>query len=78
VMITHRPNVVQVTTKLLLMRDGAVHLFGPSNQVLAALQEANKKAMEAQAAAQQAQAAAAAQAAAQRAPEAGVTTQGAN
>ncbi|PQP00943.1 type I secretion system permease/ATPase [Massilia phosphatilytica] len=72
VMITHRPNVVQVTTKLLLMRDGAVHMFGPSNQVLAALQEANKKAMEAQAAAQAqvAQAQAAVQAAAQRAAEA--------
>jgi len=65
VMITHRPNVVQVTTKLLLMRDGAVHMFGPTNQVLAALQEATKKALEAQAAAQAAvQQAQAAQAAA--------------
>jgi ATP-binding cassette subfamily C exporter for protease/lipase len=63
-----------VTTKLLLMRDGAVHMFGPTQAVLNALQEANKKAVEAQAAAQQAaqaqaQAAQAAQAqaAAQRA-----------
>jgi ATP-binding cassette subfamily C exporter for protease/lipase len=65
VMITHRPNAVQVTTKLLLMRDGAVHMFGPTNQVLAAVQDAAKKAMDAQAAAQaqaQAQAAQRAQA----------------
>ena len=75
VMITHRPSAVQVTTKLLLMRDGAVHMFGPTNQVLAALQEATKKAAEAQAAAQ-AQVAAA-QAAVQRAAaeSAGVTTE---
>jgi ATP-binding cassette subfamily C exporter for protease/lipase len=52
VMISHRPGVVNVTTKLLLMRDGVVHMFGPTAQVLAALQEANKKAAEAQAAAQ--------------------------
>jgi ATP-binding cassette subfamily C exporter for protease/lipase len=79
VMITHRPNVVQVTTKLLLMRDGAVHMFGPTNQVLAALQEATKKAMEAQAAAQAQvnQAQAAAQAAAQRAAEAAQAAQSA-
>jgi ATP-binding cassette subfamily C exporter for protease/lipase len=75
VMITHRPSAVQVTTKLLLMRDGAVHMFGPTNQVLAALNEAAKKAAEAQAAAQ-AQVAAA-QAAVQRAAAgaAGVTTE---
>jgi ATP-binding cassette subfamily C exporter for protease/lipase len=74
IMITHRPSAIGVTTKLLLMRDGAVHMFGPTQAVLNALQEANKKAVEAQAAAQQAaqaqaQAAQAAQAqaAAQRA-----------
>jgi ATP-binding cassette subfamily C exporter for protease/lipase len=73
IMITHRPSAIGVTTKLLLMRDGAVHMFGPTQAVLNALQEANKKAVEAQAqaAAQQAvQAQAAAQAAAQRAAEA--------
>ncbi|MGO4475577.1 type I secretion system permease/ATPase [Massilia sp. 2TAF26] len=75
VMISHRPGVVNVTTKLLLLRDGAVHMFGPTPQVLAALQEATKKATEAQAAAQAQYAAAqaqvaAAQAAAQRAQEA--------
>jgi ATP-binding cassette subfamily C exporter for protease/lipase len=52
VMISHRPGVISITTKLLLMRDGAVHMFGPTQQVLAALQEATKQAVEAQAAAQ--------------------------
>jgi ATP-binding cassette subfamily C exporter for protease/lipase len=52
VMITHRPNVISVTTKLLLMRDGAVNMFGPTPQIMATLQEAGKKAMEAQRAAQ--------------------------
>ncbi|MGB9110353.1 MAG: type I secretion system permease/ATPase [Telluria sp.] len=52
VMVSHRPGVVNVTTKLLLMRDGAVHMFGPTQQVLAALQESTKQAVEAQAAAQ--------------------------
>jgi ATP-binding cassette subfamily C exporter for protease/lipase len=76
VMITHRPSAVQVTTKLLLMRDGAVHMFGPTNQVLAALNEAAKKAAEAQAAAQAqvAAAQAAVQRAAAEAQAAGVTT----
>ena len=48
VMITHRTTVLSVTSKLLLMRDGGVQAFGPTNDVLAALQEANKKAMLAQ------------------------------
>jgi len=76
VMISHRPSAVQVTTKLLLMRDGAVHMFGPTNQVLAALNEAAKKAAEAQAAAQAqvAAAQAAVQRAAAEAQAAGVTT----
>jgi ATP-binding cassette subfamily C exporter for protease/lipase len=73
VMITHRPSAIGVTTKLLLMRDGTVHMFGPTQAVLNALQEQNKKAMEAQ------QAQMAAQQAAQRAAEAaqaGVTGEG--
>jgi ATP-binding cassette, subfamily C, bacterial exporter for protease/lipase len=37
VMITHRPNVLSVTTKLLLLREGMVHLFGPTADVLEAL-----------------------------------------
>ncbi|MFN3790833.1 type I secretion system permease/ATPase [Massilia sp.] len=61
VLITHRTSVIGATTKLLLMREGAVHMFGPTAQVLAALQEANTKALQAAQAAQ-AQAAAAARA----------------
>jgi ATP-binding cassette subfamily C exporter for protease/lipase len=55
VLITHRTNVIGVTNKLLLLRDGAAQMFGPTQEVLAALQEANRKAMQS---AQQAQAAA--------------------
>ena len=47
VLITHRPSAIGVTTKLLLMREGSVHMFGPTQQVLAALAEANAKAMQA-------------------------------
>ncbi len=46
VLITHRPSALSATTKLLIMRDGSVQAFGPTAQVLAALQEANKKALE--------------------------------
>jgi ATP-binding cassette subfamily C exporter for protease/lipase len=48
VLITHRPTVLNATTKLLLMRDGTAQAFGPTKEVLAALQEANKKMAEAQ------------------------------
>jgi ATP-binding cassette, subfamily C, bacterial exporter for protease/lipase len=54
VLITHRTSAIGATTKLLLMRDGSAHMFGPTDQVMAALQDAGKKIM----AAQQAQAAA--------------------
>jgi ATP-binding cassette, subfamily C, bacterial exporter for protease/lipase len=54
VLITHRTSAIGVTNKLLLIRDGAGQMFGPTEQVLAAIQEANNKAMQA---AQQAQAA---------------------
>jgi ATP-binding cassette subfamily C exporter for protease/lipase len=76
VLITHRPSAIGVTTKLLLLKDGAVHMFGPTKDVLAALTEANQKAMAAaQAAQQQAQAAQAVQqqAAAAAAQDASVT-----
>lgn len=43
VLITHRPSVIGATNKLLLLRDGMVHMFGGTNDVLAALQEANQK-----------------------------------
>jgi ATP-binding cassette subfamily C exporter for protease/lipase len=52
VLITHRPSALGATTKLLLMRDGAVHMFGPSKDVLAAMADANKKALAQQQAAQ--------------------------
>jgi ATP-binding cassette subfamily C exporter for protease/lipase len=58
VLITHRTNAIAVTTKLLLLREGTVALFGETNQVLAALNEANQKhALQAQQQAAQQQAA---------------------
>jgi ATP-binding cassette subfamily C exporter for protease/lipase len=62
VLITHRTSAISATNKLLVMRDGIGQLFGPTDQVLAALADANQKAMQA---AQQAQAQAAQQAQAQ-------------
>ncbi|SFD85147.1 type I secretion system permease/ATPase [Massilia yuzhufengensis] len=67
VLITHRTTVLGVTSKLLLMRDGAAQMFGPTNEVLGALQDANKKAMLAQQ--QAAQQGAAQQQAAQQAQQ---------
>jgi ATP-binding cassette subfamily C exporter for protease/lipase len=58
VLITHRTSIISATNKLLLLRDGAVEMFGPTNQVLQALQEANQKQVAAQQQAQQQQAAA--------------------
>jgi len=37
VLITHRPAILPVTNKLMVLRDGAVAAFGPREQVLAAL-----------------------------------------
>ncbi|XLZ69834.1 type I secretion system permease/ATPase [Massilia sp. SR12] len=54
VLITHRTSVIGATNKLLLLRDGAVSAFGPTKDVLQAIQEQNQKAAEAQRAAQQA------------------------
>jgi len=70
VLITHRTSAIAATNKLLLLREGTVGAFGPTNQVLQALQDANQKQLEAQRTAQQqaaAQQAAAQQAAAQQA-----------
>jgi ATP-binding cassette subfamily C exporter for protease/lipase len=53
VLITHRASTISITNKLLLLRDGVLTMFGPTNQVLAALQEQNQKHLEAQQAAQQ-------------------------
>jgi ATP-binding cassette subfamily C exporter for protease/lipase len=52
VLITHRTNIISATSKLLILRDGAAQAFGPTDQVLAALQEANQKAALAHAQAQ--------------------------
>lgn len=40
VIISHRPSVLQTTNKLLLMKDGMVQGFGPTDQVLKALAQA--------------------------------------
>jgi ATP-binding cassette subfamily C exporter for protease/lipase len=53
VLITHRTSAISATNKLLLLRDGTVGAFGPTNAVLQALQEQNQKMIEAQRAAQQ-------------------------
>lgn len=45
VLITHRTNILAAVDKLLLVRDGMVGLFGPRDQVLAAL---NQQAQQAQ------------------------------
>ncbi|MFZ6766647.1 type I secretion system permease/ATPase [Undibacterium sp. Di26W] len=64
VLITHRTTILGATTKLLLLRDGAAQAFGPRDQVLAALNQANQQQLQQ---AQQAQAAAQQQAEAQQA-----------
>jgi len=62
VLITHRTSIINQTTRLLLMRDGQVQAFGPSEKVMEALKEqsaaAALQAQQAQAAATQAAAAA--------------------
>jgi ATP-binding cassette, subfamily C, bacterial exporter for protease/lipase len=75
VLITHRTSIIGATSKLLVMRDGVGQMFGPTDQVLAALQEANQKAQAQQQAAQQAAQQARAQAV-QAQPAAATTEQG--
>ena len=55
VLITHRTSVIGVTTKLLLLREGVAEMFGPTLQVLAALQQINQKQLQANQAQAQAQ-----------------------
>jgi ATP-binding cassette subfamily C exporter for protease/lipase len=69
VLITHRPSAIGSTTKLLLMNEGTIQMFGPTKDVLAALAEANQKALAAQQAAQQQHAAQHAQQQAQAAQQ---------
>jgi ATP-binding cassette subfamily C exporter for protease/lipase len=47
ILITHRTSALSATTKLLMMRDGQVAAFGPTAKVLAALNEANQKQLQA-------------------------------
>lgn len=44
VVMTHRTSVLGVADKMLVLRDGATHLFGPRDEVLNALSEAAAKA----------------------------------
>jgi ATP-binding cassette subfamily C exporter for protease/lipase len=37
VIITHRPNVLSAVDRMLVLRDGTMHAFGPRDEVLAAL-----------------------------------------
>lgn len=53
VLITHRTSIIGITNKLLLLRDGIAAMYGPTDQVLAALQQATQQQSQAQ---QQAQA----------------------
>jgi ATP-binding cassette subfamily C exporter for protease/lipase len=46
VLITHRTSLIGVTTKLLLLREGSSQLFGPTAQVMAALQGTGQKAQQ--------------------------------
>jgi len=50
VVMTHRTSVLGVADKMLLMRDGTQHAFGPRDEVLAALQQARQPQVQAPAA----------------------------
>jgi len=50
VVMTHRTSVLGVADKMLLMRDGTQHAFGPRDEVLAALQKARQPQVQAPAA----------------------------
>lgn len=77
VLITHRTSIIGATTKLLMVADGALAMFGPTNDVLQALQQANLKQQQAQQQAHQQaqqQAQQRAEAAQQTAAQAGVVS----
>ena len=46
VLITHRTSLIGVTTKMLLLREGSSQLFGPTAQVMAAIQTSAQKAQQ--------------------------------
>jgi len=48
VLITHRTSIIGVTNKLLMLRDGMAAAYGPTRDVLAALQNAGQQAQQAQ------------------------------
>jgi ATP-binding cassette, subfamily C, bacterial exporter for protease/lipase len=48
VLITHRMATISATNKLLLLQNGQVGAFGPTNGVLQAIQEANQKQLQGQ------------------------------
>jgi ATP-binding cassette subfamily C exporter for protease/lipase len=66
VLITHRTAAIGATNKLLLLRDGQAEMFGPTDQVLQALQQQNQQAQQQMLAQQQAAQQQAAQAAQQQ------------
>ncbi|NBQ79834.1 MAG: ATP-binding cassette domain-containing protein, partial [Betaproteobacteria bacterium] len=43
ILITHRTSIVGIADNLMVLREGAVHMHGPRQQVLQALQEAAQK-----------------------------------
>ena len=43
VLITHRTSIVGIADSLMVLRDGTVHMHGPRQQVLQALQDAAQK-----------------------------------
>lgn len=42
-MITHRPNMLSMTDKILFLLNGAVYMFGPAEEVIANLQKLNQQ-----------------------------------
>ncbi|WP_295993890.1 type I secretion system permease/ATPase [Rugamonas sp.] len=56
VLVTHRTSIIGVTNKLLVLRDGMMSMFGPTKDVLAAIQDSNQKLLAQAQAQQQAQA----------------------
>jgi len=46
VLITHRTSIISVTSKLLLLQDGAAKLFGPTNQVIEKLTKQQQQAQQ--------------------------------
>jgi ATP-binding cassette subfamily C exporter for protease/lipase len=48
ILITHRTSVISVTNKLLLLRDGVAQMYGPTDQVLNAINQANQQQLQTQ------------------------------